>query len=178
MNSSAYNTKMKIVSAFNELLRDNNFSKITVSSIVSLANISRTTFYRHFKDKYDIIHWFHSQNNMISHLVFQENRGLKECLYYGLLVIQKHRHIYIQVLDYVGQNSFHNYYTQLIEEGCKNFIGEENLSKEILIAIKVYAYGITYVICDWIKNEIDESPEELASFLSTALPNALCKYYF
>ena len=34
------------------------FEKMTVSSICEAAGINRQTFYRHFKDKYDVSSWF------------------------------------------------------------------------------------------------------------------------
>lgn len=44
-----------IVQAFFSLLEDRDFHKITVSDIIKKAGVNRSTFYRHYVDKYDIL---------------------------------------------------------------------------------------------------------------------------
>lgn len=48
-------TTRDIVNAFFHLLEHEEFSKITVKEIMDVAMISRSTFYQHFSDKYDIV---------------------------------------------------------------------------------------------------------------------------
>ena len=54
---SDYDIKMQIVAALADLMKSSPLEKITVKSICDRAGISRTTFYNHFKDKYDVIQW-------------------------------------------------------------------------------------------------------------------------
>ena len=44
-----------IVQAFFSLLESKDFNKITVSDIIKKAGVNRSTFYRHYLDKYDIL---------------------------------------------------------------------------------------------------------------------------
>ncbi|MBR5754111.1 MAG: TetR/AcrR family transcriptional regulator, partial [Clostridia bacterium] len=53
----AEKTKDAIVSAFNSLIETTDFDKITVQMICDRAEVGRTTFYRHFKDKYDVMNY-------------------------------------------------------------------------------------------------------------------------
>lgn len=46
-------TKMSILHAV-----DQSLDRMTISEICEKANISRQTFYRHFRSKYDIPWWF------------------------------------------------------------------------------------------------------------------------
>ena len=48
-------TKMAIVKAFEELARVKNVDRITVKEITDKCQISRNTFYYHFKDIYDVL---------------------------------------------------------------------------------------------------------------------------
>ncbi|MBQ9837710.1 MAG: TetR/AcrR family transcriptional regulator, partial [Oscillospiraceae bacterium] len=48
-------TMTAIVSAFNRLIDRHDFQKISVDMIMKEASVSRSTFYRYFKDKYDVM---------------------------------------------------------------------------------------------------------------------------
>lgn len=48
-------TRWLITEAFTALLADSPFDKITVHAIVLKAGISRSTFYLHFQDKFDLL---------------------------------------------------------------------------------------------------------------------------
>lgn len=53
MNNSS--TRSNIVNTFLDLLNDTHFEKLTVKQIVDNTGISRSTFYLHFYDKYDLL---------------------------------------------------------------------------------------------------------------------------
>lgn len=48
-------TRMHMIQTTLELLRNNSFSKISVSDICEEAMISRSTFYTHFEDKFALL---------------------------------------------------------------------------------------------------------------------------
>lgn len=48
-------SRQAIEQAFVALLREQNYSAIQVSEIIVRANVGRTTFYRHFAHKADIL---------------------------------------------------------------------------------------------------------------------------
>ena len=53
-----YNSKKIISDIFISKLEVNNFKEVTISEIVAEANLSRSTFYRYFKNKYSVIEFF------------------------------------------------------------------------------------------------------------------------
>ena len=50
-------TKEILAESFRELAEGKSVDKITVQEIVNNCDYSTATFYRHFKDKYDLIAW-------------------------------------------------------------------------------------------------------------------------
>lgn len=48
-------TKTALTSAFTELIREKNYSDVTVGEIVERAGTGRSTFYRHFPSKVDVL---------------------------------------------------------------------------------------------------------------------------
>ena len=53
-----YNSKKIISDIFISKLEVNNFKEVTISEIVAEANLSRSTFYRYFRNKYSVIEFF------------------------------------------------------------------------------------------------------------------------
>lgn len=58
MAMSGAPTKMVIVGALGELAKDRDFEDITVAEICAASRVSKSTFYRHFRDKYDVVEWY------------------------------------------------------------------------------------------------------------------------
>ena len=50
-------TRNTLANSFKELMKDNDFSKISVADICRNCNINRKSFYYHFYDKYDLVNW-------------------------------------------------------------------------------------------------------------------------
>lgn len=53
-----YETRMRIVAAITDIARTTDIEKIAVRDICEQAEISRQTFYRYFKDRYDVLSWY------------------------------------------------------------------------------------------------------------------------
>ena len=50
-----------LAESFRELAGNKNIDKITIREIVENCGYSPATFYRNFKDKYDLVAWEHAQ---------------------------------------------------------------------------------------------------------------------
>lgn len=48
-------TRLSIQNAFIELTIEKNFNSVTITDITDRAMVNRSTFYRHFQDKYDLL---------------------------------------------------------------------------------------------------------------------------
>ena len=52
-------TKGAIMNAFEEMLLEMSFDKITVSALVKRSGVSSNTFYYHYRDKFELLNeWF------------------------------------------------------------------------------------------------------------------------
>ena len=63
-----------------ELLVHTPVDKITVKQIVDQCDVTRPTFYRHFKDKYDLINWYFDKILLESFEHMGEGRTVYESL--------------------------------------------------------------------------------------------------
>lgn len=73
--------KYKLANAMKELLVHTPVDKITVKQIVDQCDVTRPTFYRHFKDKYDLINWYF---DVLAQMSFKQ-MGISLTLREGLL---------------------------------------------------------------------------------------------
>lgn len=71
-------TKQAIEDAMVQLLAEQPFDQITTVKLAEIAGISRSSFYTHYKDKYDMID--HYQSNLFSTLedIFQKHAHNKQ----------------------------------------------------------------------------------------------------
>ena len=50
-----YNEQKALITTFSDLLETKSFENITIQDLCEKANVRRSTFYRHFNDKYDLL---------------------------------------------------------------------------------------------------------------------------
>ena len=72
--------KYKLANGMKELLVHTPVDKITVKQIVDQCDVTRPTFYRHFKDKYDLINWYFDKILLESFEHMGEGRTVYESL--------------------------------------------------------------------------------------------------
>ena len=52
-------TKRALAAALKELMETQPFARISVGDICQACDMSRKSFYYHFKDKYDLVNWIY-----------------------------------------------------------------------------------------------------------------------
>lgn len=90
-NFTRLRTQTIIKDAFLELLKEKTFSSITINHICEKAMIHRSTFYRHYEDKYEL---FSDASNSIAINLFEQTKG-------GL--DQEHT-LFEEIIEYVDLN--------------------------------------------------------------------------
>jgi len=120
------NTKGIIVAAFKELLEQKPFEEIIVQDILDAAGVSRATFYRHFRDKYDIMNTFYLEET--SKLIANENDNRKKTETIVRFFLEN-RSYFSGLMHVEGTNSF------------KDFIAEN--SRQYYLDIYRQKYGLS-----------------------------------
>ena len=75
-------TKQAMADSIMRLMLKKSIDQITVNEIVDAAGLTRMTFYRHFKDKYDLVDWiYRTQAVDFLTLVGKESTWIEAVIY-------------------------------------------------------------------------------------------------
>lgn len=150
-------TKEALANALETLLSQQSLSKISIKNITDYCNISRNTFYYHFKDKYELIHWifYTDMNAQIPHFLHPDN--LPDSFVEMCKVLYKHRKFYFSCFQYTGQNSLYEYiyelFLQLWTKKLEHAEQKYNLCirrEELQLTAKMNTHALLGMMSEWI----------------------------
>ncbi|MBQ9969960.1 MAG: TetR/AcrR family transcriptional regulator [Oscillospiraceae bacterium] len=59
--------KNLLITSLEEQLKRKHIDSITVNDIIADVGVSRTTFYRHFEDKFALVNWIYGQYRFMNY---------------------------------------------------------------------------------------------------------------
>lgn len=172
----ALDIKGMIVRIFLEMCEKKELNKITIKDIQEKTGLSRQTFYNHFKDKDDLIQycydsvivpdWYAGDNSSdgkldddyIADMFLWRTEYLKSIIKYGRFMKMA------CAMD--GPNClWEHIFSETIEFELKwhETLFRRKLTKEMIEATEYHTFATTYMIVDWIKNDMPVSAEELTN---------------
>ena len=161
--------KKLLAGAMEELLLTKSIDSITVNDIIERADVSRTTFYRHFEDKFALINWIFGQYMDELTISYQGVTSYRLLLAKLFTFFQEKQVFFTKILNYLGQNTFYQYFldrmTTLLTAYLQDSIGSGNLSNADKYMLRYHSGGLLRVTYDWLDAGTPESPEELTNIL-------------
>ena len=166
-------TRMVIRNSFIELLKEKPVSKITVKEICERSEINRATFYKHYQDSFDLLEKL--EEELLAHI--QEMLSQKAytditTLYIDMLnTLKANEELYRVLASNHGEHSLYNHiftgcYEQIFPLISRKFSNLDHVRQNLL-----YYYisqGCSGAVSYWFTNGMQESPEEIAEFISRA----------
>lgn len=150
-------TKEAIAAAFEKLLLERPFAKIPVKDITEVCGISRNTFYYHFKDKYELMDWIVRGDLSQSVTSYDDPQLLAETFIDVCRMMYERKRFYYACLQYEGQNSLYEFFTNFYYELWKVNIASAYDSEgtrlgdyEVSVYAKMNAHALVGVIRDWV----------------------------
>jgi AcrR family transcriptional regulator len=171
-------TRELLVQALFELTVEKGFAAVTVSDIAERARVNRSTFYRHYLDKYDLLSKYLDElQAQISDAALQVEKASdksSEKIPAGLLLLIKHvrenADFYRVMLGKKGDQVFTHRFRQLSEQRYRYIFSRSGKSvdlKSSLIEMKLSYISSAAVgtILWWLENKQPITPEQLATWL-------------
>ena len=106
--------KYKLATAMKECMKSASVEKITVTEIVETCGVTRQTFYRNFKDKYDLINWYFDKILLESFEHMGEGKTVYEGLVNKFHYIQQEKLFFKAAFKNDDQNCLRDHDFQLI----------------------------------------------------------------
>ncbi|MDO4591103.1 MAG: TetR/AcrR family transcriptional regulator [Slackia sp.] len=164
--------KMRILHAI-----DGSLDRITISEICQNAGISRQTFYRHFKSKYDIPSW---------HTIFCRQFYLNEIgrsinwetgYYHHLRLITEERDFYRKSIQYTINEPFGQ---TVIPENRKSVILETltnykhvRIDRNMRFIVETFTKLECEILNDWMRSDKETDLAEWTDDLLSIVPDRL-----
>ncbi|MGM0238300.1 MULTISPECIES: TetR/AcrR family transcriptional regulator C-terminal domain-containing protein [Enterococcus] len=173
-----YRTKDRIICAMITLLKSKSFAQITVKDICKEAEVSRSGFYLHYLDKFDLVEKY--QLELIDHTneqlkVFsEEGRPKAELMLYMMNFLKGDGLLLALLISDNGSPDIQRQVKNLFKENAiKNVLPHLSLQVKTELERK---YFITFLsnalfgfLQEWVNDGQKDSPEELVLILNKFL---------
>ena len=172
-------TKEILAESFRELAECKSIDKITVQEIVDNCDYSTATFYRHFKDKYDLIAWDYARKaEAIMARLSEKDASWKQTLMdWAEFFHAEKEYLANLFLHTSGHDSFIQYMTEVHYRAFTKHLlvisKQKELDEKTSLLARTYCLGTVYLSCEWITGKYDVTPDELAEIYGNALPQPL-----
>ena len=173
-----------LAESFRELAEKKNIDRITVRDITENCGYSSATFYRQFKDKYDLIAWDHTQRVAeVMSRIGTDGYPWKQTLLDGAKDFANNKEYLNNLLKHTsGQDSFIRNMTEINYNALKEQVLQQDrfstLDEKTDMHIRLSCQGTVALTCDWILGRYSVTPEELAEVYEKSLPEPLKEYLY
>lgn len=158
------------------LLSEQTFEEISVKDICERAMVHRTTFYKHYEDKYALLE--RGMRQMYEALVAEEHAppstfsADRPPPYFIRLFehVAQHRQFYKLMLSGEGVSGFRklvkDYITEVAEAKMREFFpASQPPPVPLTMHVQFFAGGVLSLLAWWLENEMPFSPHEMAQYL-------------
>lgn len=171
-----YRTKQMFADKIQELATQKSIHDIQVKELCQACDVERTTFYYHFRDKYDLVAWIFAQ-------YYMEEASKATCpndeemICNMLYRLKRHHTFFLNALQDHSQNNLAQYmldfYINYERTIICRFLNTDVLDDETDYSIRHYSFGCMGHTIDWLTGKNTLTPEQMAHFQYKFMPNIL-----
>lgn len=169
-------TKHLFAQKIQELAKHKPVKDIQIKELCEACDMERTSFYYHFKDKYDLICWIFEQN------FESESRNAavinsEEMISRMLNRLMQQRSFFANALEDSSQNNLRQYmldfYISSEREILCKYLNVNKLDDETEYAICNYSYGCMGHTVAWLQGKSSLTVEKFAHYQYKFMPDIL-----
>ncbi|HIZ79155.1 MAG TPA: TetR/AcrR family transcriptional regulator [Candidatus Lachnoclostridium stercorigallinarum] len=171
-------TKYRLAESIKGLMAHMPLDRITVKDIVAECGLTRQTFYRNFRDKYDLVNWYFEKLVQQSFQEMGVSLNLREGLTKKFEFIRAERVFFTCAFGSNDYNSLVKYDYDYILKFYRGILQKKQgrpPEPDVEFLLQMYCHGSIRMTVDWVLTGMKLEPEELAGLLVEALPEKLNK---
>ena len=163
-------TKVIIENAMAHLLQKCPFDQITTVQLVKAAGISRSSFYTHYKDKYEMIERYQEQIfHQLEEIFNRYIDNQREAMIHSFHLL-KEQPLVVALLSDNRTKEIQNFLRLklqiLLTDDIHKRLGGKDLTPIEVDYTAVYLTNAYFGVCQtWLARGTQEAPEEIADFL-------------
>lgn len=181
--SKYFNTAVKMDKALLSLLEKKDFEYIAIKEICEVAGVNRSTFYLHYENTADLLKettkyildsfltYFTVDIQSIT-IQYQECKLqdlvfiTPEYLMPYLTFIKENQRVFITAVKHLGTMDFENVYNKMFKFIFNPILERFSFpEKDREYVLKFYLTGITAIVMEWLKNDCNESIEDISRII-------------
>ncbi|HEM5254581.1 TPA: TetR/AcrR family transcriptional regulator [Streptococcus suis] len=167
-------TRQAILEAMVICLESQGFNDITTTHLAQTAGISRSSFYTHYKDKYELIDSY--QQGLFHKLeaIFDRYDGNRQSSFLEIFQLLYREQLLSALLSHHGTQEIQQFLIHkvriLIARDLKEYFKEPLSEMEEEYRSIYFSHAFFGIMQVWIKNGKQESPQFMTDFLIKMLP--------
>ncbi|MGV8983718.1 TetR/AcrR family transcriptional regulator C-terminal domain-containing protein [Clostridium sp.] len=173
--SNSQITKLALADAMKELMNEKPMYKITISDITNRQMLNRKSFYYHFKDKYDLVNWIF-YTDFVSTMQNSSPSDIWDLLENICEYFYENKGFYCNALSEMGQNSFPNYFMEVMEPFMLIKFGDIFKDSKYKEFLSVYfSDAARAAITRWLVEDKNTPPDKFVNFIRCAMEGLAIK---
>lgn len=174
------NTKKLIANSLKKAMRTKPLSKITVSELIRDCGINRNTFYYHFDDIYDLLHWIFENDIVDKVKRFDLISDSREALIFIMDYVEENDTILNCAYDSIGRDEMKRFFyhdfisiiTSIIE--CAEQENQIVLTPDFKqFVCEFYTESLAGILVEWIKKREKRNRDEMIQHISFILKSSI-----
>lgn len=176
-------SKEILAESFREVAERKNIDKITVRDITENCGYSPATFYRQFRDKYDLIAWDYAREFKRILLGMNGSNAEWQNVLRNVADFFRERKTYLAnlFLHTGGLESFIAYMQEVHYQSLREIVEKasgRSVDAMTEMILRLYVLGTAQFTSEWILGKWEAAAEELAVVFEQTLPVPLQRYLF
>jgi probable dihydroxyacetone kinase regulator len=173
-------TQQMIATAFKQLMVEQPFNKISVTTIMNKTGIRRQTFYDYFPDKYALLDWIYDQEIGVyidEHLSYIHwTQVLAQLFNY----FDANRAFYQNALSIEGQNAFERHFIHHVHQLINRIIQDLASAHHITLSTDYQAFLLSFLsnalvayTAEWLRSRHPQSVSKVITALKMTLTDTI-----
>lgn len=157
------------------LLKTKSIDDIYVIEIINEIGTCKGTFYKYYRDKYDLL--YHCFKDYIYKDIPVTSKSWDEFITRCLTVFEENSSVVLNAFCSTDMNSVRHYNEQIV----RGFIvtererkGLETVGSTYEYALNMFASYVTDIVIDWLRHGCKTPKSELAELMQATMPVILC----